>query len=86
MFQNTSQLNAAMKEILVIFQQGKDISSVYPKYSDGRELDLVEAINTCLAKGYLTGVRCNVGAQNDVVISIPSPHVTAEGAEFISEN
>lgn len=86
MFQNTSQLIAAMKEILTVFQQGNDIASIYPKYSDGRSLDLVEAINACLDKGYLTGVSCSVGIQGDVIVNIPAPHVTASGAEFIAGN
>ncbi len=85
MFQSISQLNIAMKEILEVFARGDDISSLYPKY-DGLEQDFVEAINTCLEKGYLTGVSCTVGAQGDVAVNIPEPHVTAYGAAFISES
>lgn len=86
MFENTSQLHAAMKEILEVFRQGKDIDCLYPKYPDKLALDLVEAINACVSAGYLTGVVCNVGAQDDIVISVPAPHVTTAGSEFISEN
>lgn len=50
MFQNTYQLHSAMKEILSIFLNGEDISVIYQKY-DGLELDLVEAINSCLSRG-----------------------------------
>lgn len=85
MFQNNSQLNAAMKEILNIFRQSDDISILYPKY-EGIELDMVEAVNTCLSRGYLTGVSCTVGAQDDVIINVFAPHVTTSGMEFISES
>lgn len=86
MFQNKSQLNTAMKEILSAFQQGNDISDIYLKYSDGRELDLIKAVGTCLAKGYLTGVSYKIGTQNNMVISLTNPHVTASGVEFIAKN
>lgn len=86
MFQNSAQLNKAMKEILEIFSKGKDIDSIYPKYPDELVPDLVEALEACLSKGYLTGVSYQVGAQGDVVISVPNPHVTASGHEFLSEN
>ena len=86
MFENTSQLHAAMKEILEIFQQGKDIACLYPKYPEELSADLVEAINTCLSQNYLTGVSCTVGAQGDVIINTFAPHITAAGSEFISEN
>lgn len=86
MFGSKEQLKSAMKEILEVFQKGEAIDVLYPKYPDDLALDLVEAINSCLSAGYLTGVSCQVGAQNDVTISLPAPHVTALGAEFISEN
>ena len=85
-FNSQEQLKTAMKEVLQIFQKGEDIDVLYPKYPDDLILDLVEAINTCLSSGYLTGVSCQVGAQDDVVINLMSPRVTASGAEFISEN
>ncbi len=86
MFQNTSQLKNVMKEVLKTFQCNQNIEILYSKYPDDLALDLVEAINSCLSAGYLTGVSCQVGAQGDVVISTSSPHVTASGADFISES
>lgn len=86
MFKSNNELTEAMKEILEIFLSGKEISTIFPKYSDERSLDLVEAINNCLNYGYLTGVSCQVGAQDDVVVNVISPHVTASGNAFISEN
>ena len=85
MFQNIQQLHSAMKEILSMIQRGEDLSNIFPQYK-GIELDMVEAINACLAEGYLTGVSCKVGAKSDVTVSLPAPHVTSSGMAFISEN
>lgn len=86
MFSTKEQQKSAMKEILETFQQGNDFQVISSKYSDESSADLVEAINTCISHGYLTGVYCSVGAQGEVTISTPKPHVTASGNEFILEN
>lgn len=86
MFQNISELNAAMKEILETIQQGNEIKTLFSKYPDELSLDLVKAINNCLSNGYLTGINCEVGSHNDVVINTPNPQVTSLGTRFILEN
>ena len=86
MFENTKQLHEAMREILDTVRQDKDITILSSKYPDDLVLDLVEAINSCVSAGYLTGISCTVGAQNDVIINTSAPHITASGSEFISEN
>lgn len=86
MFENTNQLHEAMREILDTVHQGKDIMVLSSKYPNDSVLDLVEAINTCVSAGYLTGISCTVGAQNDVIINTSAPHITTSGSEFISEN
>lgn len=86
MFKTNNELTEAMKEILETFLSEKEISTIFPKYPDERSLDLVEAINKCIDYGYLTGVSCQVGAQDDVVINVSNPHVTASGSHFILEN
>ena len=83
MFQNFAQLHKAMKEILETFLKDGEIDSIYPKYS---ESDLVEALDTCLSKKYLTGVSYQVGSDEEVEISIFNPHVTVSGKEFLSGN
>ncbi len=85
MFQNSSQLDAAMKEILNIFRQGDDTSALERKY-DGSERDLAKAIDACLSKGYLTGVSYSLGAHDDLTLNVSAPHVTASGMDFISES
>lgn len=86
MFQNISELNVAMKEILETIQQGHEIKTLFPKYPDELSLDLAKAINSCLANGYLTGIDCEVGSHDDVVINTPNPQVTSLGTRFILEN
>lgn len=82
MSKTTFNLHVAMKEILEIFQHGEEIRSIFPKYHGE---NLAEAINTCLAKGFLTGVSCDVGAQGDVTVNTWDPCVTASGKAFLSE-
>lgn len=86
MFQNITERNAVMKDILENIHQGKEIQALFPKYPDKLALNLVEAINVCLANGYLTGISCEVGGHDDIVISTPNPKVTKLGLDFISEN
>ncbi len=82
MLESTFDLHMAMKEILEIFQNGGEIRSIFSKYHDK---DLAEAINTCLSKGLLTGVSCDIGLHDDVTVNTWDPQVTTSGKAFILE-
>lgn len=86
MNQSNTELLSAMKEVLETVKQGKEIKTIFPNYPDTKAMVLVEAINTCLAEGYLNGISCDVGSHDDITINTPCPHVTAAGLRFISEN
>lgn len=72
------------KKILEFYRTERDITQLD---ADGYSiLDFKFALDTCIQKGYLTGVSYNFGADQHLQISAYAPYVTPSGIQFIEAN
>lgn len=72
------------KKILEFYQTDWDITQL--DTDDCSTLDFKFALESCIQKGYLTGVSYSFGADQHLVISAYAPYVTPSGIRFIEAN
>lgn len=81
---NEQKANQLMKNILEFYQTGRDIRQMDAEgYST---LDIKFAIDSCIQKGFLTGISCSLGCDAVLQVSAYAPYVTPSGLHFIEAN